>query len=157
MNIKHSIKICAYNIISGHNSRLALAMKAIRSMNIDLGLLTKTKLTDNTYTMDSNRYEIFVTPAASKHQGGVALFYDKKSPLFAIEGTKTFGPNVIWVTLISSGKRRTLLGYYIPPSDHKNTTLNYLQVALQHDINHELILLGDLNVNLRDMQGSNPR
>ena len=49
-HIVPTIKICTYNIIHGGNSRLALALKALNDMNVDIGILTETKLKENTYT-----------------------------------------------------------------------------------------------------------
>jgi hypothetical protein len=79
--------------------------------------------------------------------------------VFVVKGALAFGPNVIRAKLISGNKRWTLLGCYIPPSELNNDTLKFIQLALQHDNddNDEYILLGDLNVNLHDMQDSNAR
>jgi Endonuclease-reverse transcriptase len=87
----------------------------------------------------------------------VALFYKSTNKSFTLEGTHTFGPNVIRTTLVSGNRRWTLIGAYIPPSETNNDTINYIQLATQHAHNHELVLLGDLNVNLNDMQRSNIR
>jgi hypothetical protein len=70
-NTKKSIKIGTFNMMSGANSRLALAMKAMRSMNVDIGILTETKLTDDFHPMKSNGYDIITTQATSRQQGGL--------------------------------------------------------------------------------------
>jgi exonuclease III len=152
-NNKKSIKIGTFNIMSSANSRLALAMKAMRLMNVDIGVLTETKLTDDFHPMKSNGYDIITTQATSRHQGGVALFFDNTSDVFVVKGALAFSPNVIWAKLISGNKKWTILGCYIPPSEINNNTLNFIQLALQHDDddNDEYILLGDLNVNLNNM------
>ena len=42
----HRIKIASFNIISGRQTRLEMALRAMHMMNIDLGFLQETKLTD---------------------------------------------------------------------------------------------------------------
>jgi exonuclease III len=44
---------------------------------------------------------------------------------------------------------------YIPPRKTGNSTINYIKLAAQHKQNHELILLGDLNVNINDKSTHN--
>lgn len=141
-----AMKICTYNIMHGGNARLEAAMRTMRHMNMDLGILTETKLVKDFHTTRCEGYEIVSTKAKSKHQGGVVLFY-QQSTKWHIEGTKTFGPNVIRTELISGTKRWTIVGAYIPPSETDGTTLEWIQKATS-TLEHPLILLGDLNVNI---------
>jgi hypothetical protein len=66
-------------------------------MNIDIAILTETKLLDSKHTTNCEGYTIVSTNSASKHQGGIALCY-RNSDYFYIEGTRKFGPNIIRTT-----------------------------------------------------------
>jgi exonuclease III len=144
---KHpTIDICTYNIISGGNARLEAAMRTMRMMHMDLGILTETKLVEGFHTTKCEGYDIVATKARNHHQGGVLLFY-KTSKHWHVEGTKTYGPNVIRTELVSGSKRWIIIGAYIPPSETDGTTLGWLQKATTVATTHPLILLGDLNVN----------
>jgi hypothetical protein len=68
-----------------------------------------------------------------------------------MEGTHTFGPNVIRTTLVPGNRQWTLIGAYIPPSEINNDAPNYIGLASQHEHNQEIVLLGDLNVNFNNM------
>jgi hypothetical protein len=151
------LRICTYNIRNGGNGRINFALKAMKNMNMTMGFLTKTKLILDTYPTKLHGYNVLATEAKSYHQGGVALFYETTNKSFTLEGTHTFGPNVIRTTLVSGKRQWTLIGAYIPPSEINNDTLNYIQLAIQHEHNHELVLLSDLNVNFNDMNRSNIR
>jgi hypothetical protein len=151
------IKICTYNIRNGNNGCINFALRAMSEMNITMGFLTETKIVANNYPTEVHGYKVIATEAKSHHQGGVAFFYQSTTPGFTLEGTRTFGPNVIRTTLVSGKRRWTMLGAYIPPSELDNSTINYIQLATQYEPNHELILLGDLNVNINNMTRSNPR
>jgi exonuclease III len=94
------LKICTYNIRNGGNGRMTFALKAMKTMGINLGILTETKLIDDTYTTDAHGYAVVATKAKSHHQGGVALFYNKATSFFTLEGTTSFRPNVIRTTLV---------------------------------------------------------
>jgi exonuclease III len=151
------LRICTYNIRNSSNSQMTFALKAMKTMGINLGILTEDKLIDNTYTTNAHGYVVVATQAKSHHQGGVALFYNKTTSLFTLKGTTSFGPNVICTTLVSGKRRWILVGVYIPPSETNRSTINYLQLVLQHDTNHDTILMGDLNVNFNKMANSNTR
>ena len=124
---------------------MAIALKTMEMMNIDLGLFTETKLITGLHTLGGFGYEVFATEAKNAHQGGVALFY-RKAEDWHIEGVKTFGPNVIGATLVSGEWRRSIIGAYIPPSEEDGKTLESIRLAAHKLRKNPLILLGDLNV-----------
>jgi Endonuclease-reverse transcriptase len=64
---------------------------------------------------------------------------------------------VIRTTLVSSEKRWTIIGCYIPPSEVDHSTLDHIQSAIHHDDNNKSILLGDLNANLKKLVNANDR
>ena len=44
-------------------------------VNVDVVVLQETKLIEGIYTQKSDGYKVVATPAPSRHQGGIALFY----------------------------------------------------------------------------------
>jgi hypothetical protein len=153
-NKRNQIKVCTYNIIHGGNSRIALAIKTLKVMNINIGVLTETKVSEGMYTKAAHGYTITATEARNNHQGGAALFYLTNNNQFTIEGTRSFGPNIIRTTLVSGTKRWTIIGCCFPLSETDLCTLDHLQSAIHHDLNKEIILL-DLNVNIQKMTNAN--
>ena len=151
------LNICTYNIVAGGNHRIEQVMRCMELMNIDLGIITETKLQGKKAfrfkgkTKGHKGYTVVPTEAKSKYQGGVALFYTE-SPYFTIEGTKTFGPNVIRAIVKSGEKQWRIIGAYIPPSEEDGSTLNFIEAAAAESMEIPLILLGDLNVDLKKMR-----
>jgi hypothetical protein len=60
---RDSIKICTYNII--HGGGIALAMKTMKTMKINLGVLVATKVSKGMYTKEAHGYTIVNTEAQS--------------------------------------------------------------------------------------------
>ena len=144
---RRCLRFGTWNIRNGRGEGLITALRAMSQMNIDFGVLTETKVTDNVYTRRTDAYQVIATNAASPHQGGVALFY-RENNCFQVESVRRWGHNVISF-VITTGKRRLgFLGAYVPPAD--TTTLPHLQKALDYvpDV-FPTFLLGDLNVDLR--------
>ena len=139
------LRMIHHNIIHGGGNRLNMALRAMNEMHIDFGILTETKLPNEKYTHQCEGYTIYATHA-SRHQGGVAIFY-RNSPQWTFEGITEFGPNVLRSTLVSGNLRWTIIGLYIPPSDKRGDTLHWLETATT-GVTHDLIVLGDLNCNL---------
>ena len=142
------LRIATLNIIDGRKNRLNAALRCMRQMNIDLGILTETKFNTDRYTKAAEGYKVVGTKAEDG-KGGVALIY-RDSKGWGLESTQTFGPNVIRTTLVSGGKRWYIIGAYIPPSEVDGKTLDYITQAKEtvSNRNWPTILLGDLNVDL---------
>ena len=81
-----------------------MALRGVGKSNVDVGVFQETKLKDGIYTMISDRYKVFATPAPIRHWGGVVLFY-RDSPTFTVEAIHQFGANVIACQL-ATGERR---------------------------------------------------
>ena len=147
-----TLTIGTLNIRDGRNSRLAIAMRCMRQMNVGLGVLTETKISHDMYPHYSEGYTIVCTKS-KKRQGGVALFFEQSKD-WSVEGTKAFGPNVIRTTLVSGNKRWYIIGAYIPPSEDNGETLNCITQASTtvNNPNLPVILLGDFNVDLNDLR-----
>lgn len=92
--ISTEMKIVTYNILHGGDSNLEQALDCMKQMNVDMGIMTETKL-QGFHTELYEGYQVVATWAKSRSQGGVALFYRRQSKLFHVEGTRKFGPNVI--------------------------------------------------------------
>ena len=62
------IKIATYNIRSGRAGNLESALRALEQMEVDLAILTETKLTDDRHTKFNFGYRVVATKAASHNQ-----------------------------------------------------------------------------------------
>lgn len=143
------LRVCTYNIVSGGGNRLNMALRAMALMRVDLGLFMETKLSHDKYTTDCCGYQVVASRAKSNTQGGVALFY-RTSKIWTIEGVRTYGPNVLSCTLVSGQDRWSIIGMYIPPSEDDGSTLSFYHEAIRN-ARHNLIFLGDINVDLRQV------
>ena len=143
------LRCITYNIWDGGCNNLNVALQSMQQMRINLGVFTETKLDHDMYTRHCCGYEILSTKAASRHQGGVALFWRSKSFGWDIEGVHCFGPNVIWCLLVSGNCRWTLVGAYIPPSEDDGSTLSSISQAIQMTHHAPIIFFGDINVDLQ--------
>jgi len=125
----------------------------MREMNVDLGILTETKLYHTKYSNKSCEGYLVKAIVTERMKGGVALFYKRDSKGWSVESTKFFGPNIIRATLVSGHKHWTIIGAYIPPSDD-GKTLDWITQAWVSRPNHHwpTILLGDLNVDLDNLR-----
>ena len=122
-------------------------------INIDLAILTETRIVNEKYAREAAGYTITSTVAKSKHQGGVALIHRKESDRFTVEGTLAFGPNVIRATVKSGRKAWTIIGAYIPPSETGGFTLAAINAARDSaPARRPVIMMGDLNVDLKNIR-----
>jgi exonuclease III len=101
------LNMCTYNIISGANARLEAAMRTMRHMHMDLGILTETKLVEGFHTTKCEGYEIVATKAKNHHQGGVLLFYKTSKQWHAtLKGPRHTAPMSFersWYQVIKDG------------------------------------------------------
>ena len=142
------LRMITYNVRSARGSYLQIALRAMAQMRIHLGFLLETRITNAIYPHDCCGYKVQATKAKTSSQGGIALFYKSDSDQWCVEGIRTHGPNVISATLVSGSYRWSLVGAYIPPSDTTGETLQHLEQAFRTRCHHQLILFGDLNVDL---------
>ena len=133
--------------MSGRSNRLEMVCKKLKRYEIDLCILTETKLS-GFHTVESHDFRIFATKVKNKNKGGVAMLYQRREN-FHIESPKCYGENIIKATLIHGGKRTVIIGIYIPPSEVNWETMMNLDKALKNEDSRKCIILGDLNVNLR--------
>ena len=117
------IKTALYNIQSGRAGRLETAMREMEWMNIDIGVLPESKLTDGIYTRVSSGYHIRATEAASHNKGGVVLFW-RDRPNWLVESERCHGPNVISCKVTTPGRWYLLMGAYISPQKRRMAALS---------------------------------
>jgi exonuclease III len=146
-NTKPQIRIATFNIRSGRGERLIAALRALEQLNVDVGLLTEVKLTDERYTRHSFGYEVAATTAVHHSQGGVALCW-RDTEVSQVEGVHRHGPNVISCELVTGGRRWLVIGAYIPPSEVDGSTCQHILAAQSRRPRLPVIVLGDLNVDL---------
>jgi hypothetical protein len=81
----------------------------------------------------------------------VALVYRQGSKDWHLEGTKSWGPNVIRTVLVEGDRQTVLIGAYIPPEEDDGTTLQWIRRAYNDKMDtRPTILMGDLNANLNE-------
>ena len=120
------IRIASYNIRTARGGGLESVCRALDQMNVDLGFLCETKLSDDKYTKFSSNYRVFASKASNPHCGGVALVH-RQSPYWQVESERVYGPNVISFELVSGPQRTLVIGAYIPPGDRN--TLEFITQA----------------------------
>jgi exonuclease III len=143
-----NIRIATLNIISGRAERLVSATRALQQMNIDIAILTETKITDECYTRHAFGYEVRASKAPSTSQGGVAICW-RDNEISQVEGIHFHGPNVVSCEITSGQKQWLLIGAYIPPTEMTNETVNSIHEAHMRQPLLPVLLLGDLNVDFR--------
>jgi exonuclease III len=141
------VNIGTLNLVDGRGNRLELACKALLRHGIDLCIATETKL-NGFHTSSAYGYNIVATKCTNQHQGGVAILY-RKNRNWHVESERAFGPNVIRATLVHEGKRTTIVGVYIPPSETDMTTMRHVDDAMRNMDTERTIILGDLNIHLK--------
>jgi hypothetical protein len=141
-----SFMVASYNIQSGRNGGLESAIRVMKQMGVDCGVLLETKLTKGVYTHWSSGYNVQSTHAPSKWQGGISLFW-RTSKTYEINKVELRGPNMLSFQLVLGATRWYIMGCYIPPTNL--TTLMHINEAWRACPKGCLpILLRDLNINL---------
>jgi exonuclease III len=143
-----TINIATYNIRDGQNSNLKAALRACEQMRIHFAVLTETRLSTDRYTRSAyGGYTVFATKTTHTNQGGIAIIFTNNSLYFQVESQQRHGPNVISCILRTGRLQYPIIGAYIPPDD--TTTLSYILDASQQFQGQPIILMGDINVDLR--------
>jgi hypothetical protein len=124
-------------------------------MRIDVGILTETRLSTDRYTRSAYGYTVFATQTTHANQGGIALIFTNSSSYFHIESQQKHGPNVLSCLLVTGTRQLPIIGIYIPPED--TTTLTAIAAAANRFTGQPIILMGDINVDLRTPTPSNRR
>lgn len=150
------IRVGTLNIRSALSGNLEAALMGIHQLNIDIAILTESKLTTDRYTHQRNGYKIFATTARSTSQGGIAVAFRQQDHRFLTTELKVWGHDTISLVITSGHLQRCLIGVYIPPSGDENIygkTLAELNKAITWATSKEYhpIVLGDINVNMHQV------
>jgi hypothetical protein len=122
-------------------------------MQIDVSVLTETRLSTDCYTRSAYGYTVFATQTTHVNQGSITLIFTNNSLYFQVESQRKHGPNVISCVITTGTRHHPVIGVYIPPGDMK--TLAFISEAANHFADQASILIGDINVDLRRNTPSN--
>ena len=117
-------------------------------MQLDFGILTETKISNEHYPRSYSGYDIQAT-TTSNTQGGVLVFWRSNPSGFSIESVVMHGSNVLTFILVSGAIRWRFIGCYIPPNEDDGATLQVIARVCNSTTNMPVILAGDLNVDLK--------
>jgi hypothetical protein len=98
------------------NSQLAVALRTMESMNVDLGVFMETKLIKDPHMHGGCGCTVCATESDDTHQGGGVALLHKEAKDWCVEGVKTFGPIVSGAMLVSGSWTRSIIGACGPPS-----------------------------------------
>jgi hypothetical protein len=144
--MRKKIRMATFNVRNGRQGNLESALRTLKMMNIDSGILEETKIANAFYTRKAFGYEAIATKAISMFQGGIALVY-RPSEFWTIEAVRVYSPNVISYQLVTGNRRFACVGAYIPPAD--TTPLEPITTAVEEmPTRLPLILMGGLNADI---------
>ncbi len=95
-------------------------------LNMDIAMLTETKLCGGRHAKQGFGYSVFATLAVSLHQGGIALVWHTKPAHWILEGVRTLLANSLSAILVSGMKCWLLLGTYLSPNADPESKLGIL-------------------------------
>jgi hypothetical protein len=95
----------------------------------------------------------FATKTTHINQGGIALIFTNESLYFQVEAQRKHGLNVISFIITTGKQQYPGIGAYIPPGD--TTTLAFIYKASNRFAGQSIILMGNINVDLRTNTPSN--
>ncbi len=128
-------------------------------MGVDIAVLTETKLNHGRHTTFRFGYSVCASVARSSSQGGVAVVFNRFGDRFNMNLFRVWGPDVASIALTSGRRKLMLVGVYISPTAEKEVyeaTIEgiYKAVALAVEERMELVVMGDINVDLRSITNS---
>ena len=148
------LRIGTLNVRSCQGGNLEATLKNLQKMQVDVAVLTETKLTNDKHTVFHDGYSVCASKARRSLQGGVALIFTRSDPRFDMTLFRCWGPDVVSIQMTSGLKTWLIVGVYIPPTFKKeiyNATIeDLLKAAAQAQaMGDELVVLGDINVDLQ--------
>ena len=144
-----TFSVASWNIRDGRNGGLVNAAKGMADMGIGCAFLSEVKISDNKYAKRPEGYEIIISRGKSKQQGGVALLWKDKHPMFEIENANARVRNLITFQLITGDKRFYVMAIYIAPGCRKGVE-DLRNAWAQCPTNCTPIVIGDLNIRNQD-------
>ena len=95
---------------------MAAVANGLAQMGVGIGILTKTKVTNDQYLKPLSGYRVLVSKVASPHQGGIGLIWREDHDGFEVEAVRPLTPNLMSFQLVKGNKRYYVMGIYIPPN-----------------------------------------
>jgi hypothetical protein len=95
---------------------MAAAAKGLAQMGVGIGILTKTKITNNWYLKSLSGYWVLASKATSPHRGGIGLIWREGHNGFEVEAIRPLTPNLMSFQLVTGNERYYVMGIYIPPT-----------------------------------------
>ncbi len=108
--------MATWNIRCGRGTGMAAVAKGLAQIGVGIGILTKTKVTDDQYSKSLSGYRVLVSKAASPHQGGIGLIWREDRNGFEVEAVQPLTPNLMSFQLVTGNERFYVMGIYIPPN-----------------------------------------
>jgi hypothetical protein len=93
---------------------MAAAAKGLVQMGVRIGILTKTKVTNDWYLKSLSGYRVLVSKAASPHQAGIGLIWREDHNKFEVKAVRPLTPNLMFFQLVTGNERFYVMGIYIP-------------------------------------------
>ncbi len=128
---------------------MAAVAKGLAQLGVRIGILTKTKITNDWYYKSLLGYRIIVSKTVSPHQGGVSLIWRENHDGFKVKAVWPTTPNLLTFQLIMGDEQFYVMGIYTPPNCM--TGVGNLQVAWGAcPTDCTLLIIGDLNICFED-------
>jgi hypothetical protein len=138
-----------WNICCGRGTGMAAVAKGLAQMGVGIGILTKTKVTNNRYLKCLLGYRVLVLKAASPHQGGIGLIWREDHNGLEVKAIWPLTPNLMSFQLITGNERYYVMGIYSPPNCMLG--VDNLRVAWEaFPADCTPLLVGDLNIWFED-------
>jgi hypothetical protein len=74
---------------------MAAAAKGLAQMGVGIGILTKTKVTNDWYSKSLSGYRVLVSKVASPHQGGIGLIWREDHDGFEVKAIRPLTLNLM--------------------------------------------------------------
>jgi hypothetical protein len=117
------------------------------AVEVECGVLTETKITNDIHTQFSSGYTVFALNTAGVWQGRIAFFW-RDNDLYEIKESKFCVPNVLSFELVTGKACFYVMGAYLPPLDPSTVLMNIEQAWKECLNGCKPILLGNLNINI---------
>jgi hypothetical protein len=142
--------LTTWNIQCRRGTGMAAVAKGLARMGVRIGILTKTKITNNWYSKSLSGYRVIVSKAVSPHQGGVGLIWREDHDGFKVKAVWPTTPNLLTFQLVMVNRWFYVMGIYIPPNC--TTGVDNLQVVWEVcPADCTPLIVGNLNICFEDL------
>jgi hypothetical protein len=95
---------------------MAAAAKGLVQMGVGIGILTKTKVTNDWYSKSLSGYRVLLSKVASPNQGGIGLIWRENHDGIEVEAVWPLTPNLLSFQLVTGYERQYVMGSTSPPT-----------------------------------------